>query len=323
MAAHSSIEATFGRFCTDVGRDPGEPYSADAARAFCMWWAFINKGGATMSSSFPNYHYRMAHLSRWEHSDETLSRMDSDRTIKLSKMAAFSDKRGIRQSAPLTAELMEKIARIIDRRDVHQLQLYTMMALGWVGFLRPSEIVGQYAPRFRNLLVQRHSVSLILDDWKWRGARQPAVITYQLFSGARARDLWWANVASLLFDYCIAVFGRPPLQCVAEFPHALVFPRLSRSGAPLDRRISVGQFSARLRGAVASAGIANPGAFAPGSLRRGAVTSGVATGMSRAVMRRHLRWRPQTDLFNLYDEPDGATVRREQLRQAGQRTLWV
>jgi len=33
--------------------------------------------------------------------------------------------------------------------------------------------------------------------------------------------------------------------------------------------------------------------------------------------------RPQTDLFNLYDEPDGATVRREQLRQAGQRTLWV
>ena len=64
-------------------------------------------------------------------------------------------------------------------------------------------------------------------------------------------------------------------------------------------------------------GIVNPEVYAPGSLRRGAVTSGVATGMSRAVMRRNLRWRPQTDLFSLYDEPDGVTVRREQRRQAG------
>ena len=310
-----SMLATYSRFCSELQLNPSGVYTAERARLFCGWWNIVNKKGATMNTSWLNYHYAVAAASRLRHGGATRLSLLQMADIKATNRAfMFCNKRPFRRVAPLTRDLLRRLAGVLDEAVPDDLQLKAAAAFAFVGFLRMSEFLGSdsadYAPRYRDLVLYPSSLVYFLDKWKWSGPRASAVISYP------RGCVPFLDAAGLLDRLCWVTRSMSLRDCMRCLPRERVFVRLV-AGVPMQQALSRHRYTARLRASLAHAGVANVEMYAPGSFRRGAVTDGLAAQMDRQVMRAHLRWSDGTDLFNTYGEATGSMRQRALGRLGG------
>ena len=316
--SHRSHWNTYQRFCEDLGLDPAEPYTKETAEWFCAWFNVINKQGETMNTSWLQYHYYIARESAGRHGTEMRWNTREHKQIsKKNNNFTFCNKRPFRRVAPLTRPIVLRVAAVLDDTQLKQVQAYAAIIFAFVGFLRPSEFLGDrddtdYAPRFRDLQLFDSQLVYYLDKWKWSAERSSALITFP--RGVRPE----LDVALWLDRLCLAVRGASLQRCIAELPRQRVFVRLV-AGLPTSRPLSRWVFTAQLRNALTKAGVSHVDLYTGGSMRRGAVTQGLADKVDKQVMRQQLCWAPGTNLFNTYATPTGSMRREALIRLAGGR----
>jgi len=288
----------------------------EVASWFCAWFNVINRLGATMNTSWMQYHYFVARESAGRHGLEMRWTTQEHKNIGIKNKAfTFCNKRPFRRVAPLTRPMVLRLAAVVDETQLVQVQMYTATIFAFMGFLRPSEFLGDrdeadYAPRFRDLQLFDTQLVYYLDKWKWSGDRSSALI---IFPRKVRPEL---DVTAWLDRLCRVLYGLSLHRCIRVLPRQRVFVRLVL-GVASDRPLSRSFFTVQLRDALTRAGVPHVHLYTGGSMRRGAVTQGLADSVNPQVMRQQLRWADGTDLFNTYATPTGSMRYRALARLAG------